>query len=61
MERLLSAAKGFDVKYALKANTNCTIVKLIRSFGVKQVDVVSPGEIYKALQCGFEPQNIMYT
>lgn len=43
VERLLKAAKGFDVKYALKANTNSSIVKLIRGLGIKQVDVVSPG------------------
>ena len=53
VERLLKAAKEFNVKYALKANTNASIVRLIRSLGVSQVDVVSPGEIYKALQCGF--------
>ena len=29
--------------------------------GIHQVDVVSPGEIYKALQSGFQPKDIMYT
>ena len=61
VERLIKAADGFDIKYALKANTNSTIVKLIRSLGIHQVDVVSPGEVHKALQCGFKPEDIMYT
>lgn len=43
INRLLEAANGFDVRYALKANTNAYIVKLIRSLGIKRVDVVSPG------------------
>ena len=53
VSRLQKAAKQFNVKYALKANTNISIVKLIRSLGIKTVDVVSPGEIYKAMQCGY--------
>ena len=61
VEKLLSAAKEFNVKYALKANTNVAIVKLIKSLGINQVDVVSPGEIFKALQCGYQPEDIMYT
>jgi diaminopimelate decarboxylase len=31
-------------------------MKLIKSLGVKNVDVVSPGEIFKALHCGFKPE-----
>ena len=49
IERLLKAAKEFNVKYALKANTNASIIKHIRSLGISQVDVVSPGEIFNAL------------
>ena len=43
VKRLLEAANGFDVRYDIKAKTNSAIVKLIRSLGVKNVDVVSPG------------------
>ena len=41
--KLLHTAKGFKVSYALKANTNSHIVRLIRELGVDHVDVVSPG------------------
>ena len=43
VNKLMAASEGFDIKYALKANTNTTIVKLIKSMGISQVDVVSPG------------------
>lgn len=43
VQKLLEAADGFEVRYALKANTNAHIVRLIRSLGIKHVDVVSPG------------------
>lgn len=61
IDTLLNATKGFKVSYALKANTNKVLVKLIRQYGIKHVDVVSPGEIHKAIQCGYQPQDIMYT
>ena len=33
----------FKVSYAIKANTNIQIVKLIRESGINHIDVVSPG------------------
>jgi diaminopimelate decarboxylase len=58
---LLDAAQGFIVSYALKANTNNFVVKLIKESGINHIDVVSPGEIVKALKSGFPPSNILYT
>lgn len=40
---LLASAKEFKVCYALKANTNTSIVKFIKNQGITHVDVVSPG------------------
>jgi diaminopimelate decarboxylase len=47
----------------MKANSNPEILKTIKNGneGVQNVDVVSPGEIYRALDCGFKPENILYT
>jgi diaminopimelate decarboxylase len=61
VRRLMEAAQEFKVSYAIKANTNSTLVKLIRELGVHHVDAVSPGEIHKALSCGYHPHEIMYT
>jgi diaminopimelate decarboxylase len=43
IDTLLQAARGFGISYALKANTNSTLVKIIRERGITHVDVVSPG------------------
>lgn len=48
------------IKYAAKALTNLTILKLLRRFG-SDVDVVSIQEAHLALKAGFEPGQIMYT
>lgn len=48
------------VKYAAKALTNISILKLLRRFG-SDVDVVSIEEAKTALRAGFQPSQIMYT
>ncbi len=48
------------VKYAAKALSNLTILKLLRRFG-SDVDVVSIQEAHLALKAGFEPSQVMYT
>ncbi len=48
------------VKYAAKALTNISILKLLRQSG-SGVDVVSINEAKLALGAGFEPADIMYT
>ena len=48
------------VRFAQKACPNIAILKLIRERGVK-VDAVSAGEILRALEAGYEPNEIAYT
>jgi diaminopimelate decarboxylase len=46
--------------YAVKANTNLAILRLIRREGFG-ADIVSAGELDAALKAGFRPQDIIYT
>ncbi len=48
------------VLYACKANTNLSILRLLKGMGV-EIDAVSPGEVYQALQAGFQPNEILFT
>jgi len=48
------------IKYAAKALTNLSILKLLRVCG-SDVDVVSIQEAHLALRAGFKPSQIMYT
>lgn len=48
------------IKYAAKALTNISILRLLKKFG-SDVDVVSIQEAQLALRAGFEPSQIMYT
>ncbi|GAB3257966.1 diaminopimelate decarboxylase [Larkinella harenae] len=59
---LQSAFQGVQlkIKYAAKALTNVSILKLMRSRGI-DIEVVSVNEIRMALLAGFEPRQIMYT
>ena len=50
---------GFKVHYAVKANDNPEILKIIKGYGLG-VDTVSGGEIQRAIECGFEPNQIVY-
>jgi diaminopimelate decarboxylase len=54
------SASDVKIKYAAKALTNLSILKLMRKFG-SDVDVVSIQEALLALRAGFEPGQIMYT
>jgi len=49
-----------EIKYACKANTNRTIMRIFREEGIS-IDAVSPGEIQAALDAGFSPSRILYT
>ncbi len=57
------AYRPLKVYYAAKANTNLSILRLIRDEGKEAVgiDAVSPGEIELALKAGFRPGQIMFT
>lgn len=45
--------------YALKANANTALCKILTSLGCG-ADVVSGGELYRALKAGFPPQRIVF-
>ncbi|MCW4006894.1 MAG: diaminopimelate decarboxylase [Candidatus Bathyarchaeota archaeon] len=46
--------------YAIKANSNLNVLKILESQGAN-VDAVSPGEVSTALSCGFTPERILFT
>ncbi len=48
------------VFYAMKANSNLALLKVLESEGAN-VDAVSPGEVFTALTCGFTPDKILFT
>lgn len=48
------------IHYAMKANSNIEILKLLRRLGAK-VETVSGGEILLALKSGFRTKDILYT
>ncbi len=53
-------AVRMKIKYACKANTNISVLSLMRTLGV-EVDVVSPQEMHLALKAGFKPEQITFT
>jgi diaminopimelate decarboxylase len=59
---LKDAFKGLDVKikYAAKALTNQSILKILKNLG-SGIDVVSIQEIHLGLRAGFSPKDIMFT
>jgi diaminopimelate decarboxylase len=52
--------RGVDIFYAMKANPHIDILKKLKTLGCK-VDVVSGGEINRALSVGFFPQDIVFS
>mgnify|MGYP000052702134 CR=1 FL=1 len=59
---LRQAFAGIDltIKYAAKANTNLSILRLMRDNGV-DMDVVSPQELELGLIAGYEGSHITFT
>lgn len=66
--QLLNNFNGFNdafagtrhlVCFALKSNSNHTLLKLLAEAGAG-VDITSGGELYRSLQAGFEPGKIVY-
>lgn len=47
------------IHYTLKANSSLGILRLLRELGAG-VDVVSGGELFRALRAGFEPSDIIF-
>jgi diaminopimelate decarboxylase len=56
----LSADPEAKFAYALKANQNIAILRLLCSTGIG-ADVTSGGELFLALKAGFDPQKIIYS
>ncbi len=46
--------------YAMKANSNSHVLKALKNAGAA-VDVVSAGEMQRALECGFKPNQILFS
>ena len=46
--------------YAVKANPNRVLLRLLRRLGAS-IDAVSPGEVRLALETGFPPERILFT
>lgn len=62
LEKLKTEAdkhSGFIVHYAVKANANPVLLRIISSYGLG-ADCVSGNEIKRALECGFPPEKIVY-
>ncbi len=61
-KRLNDAFEGIDlkIKYACKALTNISVLKLLRNEGCG-LDTVSIQEVKLGLEAGFEPKEILYT
>jgi diaminopimelate decarboxylase len=51
--------ENFRVNYSAKANTNLSILRIIRDEGLS-VDAMSPGEIFIELKAGFAPDDILF-
>lgn len=62
IERIRNAFAGIPFRpfYAMKANGNLSILRMIRESGFG-CDAVSPGETYLALRAGFPPDSIWFT
>ena len=60
---LLDAFSGLNAKifYAIKANYNPHIIKVIKESGVYGIDAVSPNEVRLALELGYGKDRIIFT
>ncbi len=61
-KKIYNAFKKFnaEIRFACKANSNLSILKILKSLG-SGLDVVSIGEIYLGILAGFDPEKIIYT
>jgi diaminopimelate decarboxylase len=55
------AFSGLDplVCYAVKANGNLAVLRALASFGAG-ADIVSGGELYRAMRAGFDPKKVVF-
>lgn len=59
-DALIKNYEKIRIYYSAKANTNISILKILKSEGA-YIDTVSPGEVYLALKAGFSPERILFT
>jgi diaminopimelate decarboxylase len=59
--KLDEAFSGLDhlVCYAVKANGNLAVLRTLASFGAG-ADIVSVGELYRAMRAGFDPKKVVF-
>ncbi len=57
--RLRSAFPQADIHYSLKANANLALIKPLVEAGAR-VDAVSGGEIFRAIEAGVSPDQIVF-
>lgn len=64
-ERAMQMKNAFPqnkkILYAMKANSNPHIIKILHQAGIDGVDTVSTFEVRLALDCGIAPENIVFT
>ena len=56
----MDSAYGLEIRYAMKANSNTTILKLLKRLGAK-IDASSLNEAIRAQLAGFSLEDITYT
>jgi diaminopimelate decarboxylase len=54
------AAVPHTICYSMKANSNLAVLKMFANLG-GGVDIVSGGELYRALKAGIDPKKIVYS
>jgi diaminopimelate decarboxylase len=59
-EALKSNYSKVRLNYAMKANSNLVVLKILETEGCN-IDAVSPGEVLMALTSGFTPDRILFT
>ena len=59
-EALTSNYDKIRIYYAAKANSNLSVLKILKTEGA-HLDAVSPGEVFLALKTGFLPERILFT
>lgn len=57
---VMESAFGLEIQYAMKANPNAAILKLLKRLGAK-IDASSLNEAIRAQKAGFPLQDITYT
>ena len=64
---LASTGRPFVLRFALKANPLPEVLEVFRGLGTPGspdsvgIDACSPGEVDRAIECGWEPAEISYT